>query len=699
MAAASPLLGGRAPLKRPRPGHRWGAALCALAALAVLSHRHTSSRTAADSLVAAVGGTSCVTLEETDCKTSSACQWRASDLTCIAEHSSDDDATATADDNATATADDNATATADDNTVGRTSCSALEETDCKTSSACQWRASDLTCIAEHSSDDNATATADDNATATADGNATGVVSNLTTNRHDNSTDDTSCSGFSARSRCERHSTCSWRAANATCATKVVETDDSTDDRTVNNTRLHIERVHHTVHHHGALVARPNVTWDDDDAAGFDDDDALHARRRSGRDVLNHSYCPGPGGTGATIGKNTQSSANATATFLFYVEFLGAFCQSREDCSIGCAACGRALRAALPRSDANLSWSDPFDRRFRRAPGANDYSCFGLHAVDARARPAGAVPFDDVVAYFGAQLRGLATYATPLLEHGTVLYADNADLYLARFAARGVPHLLGAWTSESGVPLYSVWTHVPHTVGVLEIVARHVHARFLAGGRAVALDGARLPDAAFALAGVNLTRDGRGHVLRPLAISKATSNMAEVERFYRRVLLADELHYREAANASFGRVFRLHEGNIAIRFVEARDDPAVAWIENVKKGAHNSSYVDFACGTDRYCESRGLRFPKPSAPAVPPSLLPSHRSHRLPSRRQPFLVLAAAQLGQHVDRSDRQPRAGLARALALRIPGRVLLGADGRRDLRRRQRERHRAHRRRRALAT
>ena len=31
MAAASPLLGGRAPLKRPRPGHRWGAALCALA--------------------------------------------------------------------------------------------------------------------------------------------------------------------------------------------------------------------------------------------------------------------------------------------------------------------------------------------------------------------------------------------------------------------------------------------------------------------------------------------------------------------------------------------------------------------------------------------------------------------------------------------------------------------------------------------
>ena len=93
---------------------------------------------------------------------------------------------------------------------------------------------------------------------------------------------------------------------------------------------------------------------------------------------------------------------------------------------------------------------------------------------------------------------------------------------ARFAARGVPHLLGAWTSESGVPLYSVWAHVPHTVGVLEIVARHVHARFLAGGRAVALDGARLPDAAFALAGVNLTRDGRGHVLRPLAVSKATS---------------------------------------------------------------------------------------------------------------------------------------------------------------------------------
>ena len=558
MEAASPLLGAKK-LKRPRPRQYWGSALCALAALAVLSQLHSSSRKAADSLVATVGGISCLALEETRCKISSACQWRASDLTCIAEH------------NATATTDDNTTRSASNSTANATAVDAASNS-----------------------------TTNVTAADTLPGNAT---------------DGMSCSSISVRGRCERHSTCAWRVANATCATKVVETDDSADDRTVNNSRLHIERVHHTVHHHSALVARPNVTWDDDDAAGFDDDDALHARRRSGRDVLNHSYCPGPGGKGATIGKNTQSSANATATFLFYVEFLGAFCQSREDCNIGCAACGRALRAALPRSDVNLSWSDPFDRRFRREPGANDYSCFGLHAVDARARPAGAVPFDDVVAYFGAQLRGLETYATPLLEHGTVLYADNADLYLARFAARGVPYLLGAWTSETGTQLYSVWAHVPHTVGVLEIVARHVHARFLATGRAVALDRARLPDAAFALAGVNLTSEGHGHVLRPLVVSKVTSNMAEVERFYQRVLLADELHYREAANASFGRVFRLREGNIAIRFVEARNDSAVAWIENVKKGAHNSSYVDFACGTDRYCESRALRFPP--FPQVPP----------------------------------------------------------------------------------
>ena len=45
-----------------------------------------------------------------------------------------------------------------------------------------------------------------------------------------------------------------------------------------------------------------------------------------------------------------------------------------------SACGHALRAALPGQTPTGSKAD--------------YSCFGLHAVDATARPQGATPFAD-----------------------------------------------------------------------------------------------------------------------------------------------------------------------------------------------------------------------------------------------------------------------------------------------------------------
>ena len=59
-------------------------------------------------------------------------------------------------------------------------------------------------------------------------------------------------------------------------------------------------------------------------------------------MLNHTYC------GLVLTKNTQSSSNATGTFAWFVDFLDAFCQSLEDCHIGCEKCGFALRAALLR---------------------------------------------------------------------------------------------------------------------------------------------------------------------------------------------------------------------------------------------------------------------------------------------------------------------------------------------------------------
>ena len=382
----------------------------------------------------------------------------------------------------------------------------------------------------------------------------------------------------------------------------IRSDDSTDDVTVNNTKLRIYRHHHTTHHRWYEVGNRSKDSGDDDDTSADDDDVLNFRNHSGElDALNHTYCGMPN----AITKNTQSSSNATASFQFYVDYLGAFCQSLEDCHIGCSSCGFAFRAALPRADVNLTFEERRDWRWHEQAGVNDYSCFGLHVVDSTARPQGPVPFDTMVRRFRARLANLTSYA-PFLEHGTVLWADNADPYLRAFEAGGVPFLVAAWTSETGVPLYSAWVHVPHTLGVLEIVSRHVHDRFVARALRLDLEGApaRLPDAALAHAGVNFTADARGHALRPVAVSKVTSDMASVERYYREVLLADEVHYHESENnaTSYGRLFHLREGNIAIRFVEAAGDDDVRDFEQIKKATHNASYIDYACGTDRYYDN-------------------------------------------------------------------------------------------------
>ena len=95
-------------------------------------------------------------------------------------------------------------------------------------------------------------------------------------------------------------------------------------------------------------------------------------RSGGVDALNTTYCGMP----HSITKNTHSSANASATFDFFVDYLGAFCQSEEECEIGCATCGFAYRAALPRTDVNFTRSETRSWRWEATGGVNDYSCSG-----------------------------------------------------------------------------------------------------------------------------------------------------------------------------------------------------------------------------------------------------------------------------------------------------------------------------------
>ena len=80
---------------------------------------------------------------------------------------------------------------------------------------------------------------------------------------------------------------------------------------------------------------------------------------------------------------------------------------------------------------------------------------------------------------------------PFIDQATILYAADGDTYLAWLADEGKSFLLGEWSSESGTQLYSIITHVPNTLGCVEIVTNYVDASYL--DRVLKMNHVRLPD--------------------------------------------------------------------------------------------------------------------------------------------------------------------------------------------------------------
>ena len=91
-------------------------------------------------------------------------------------------------------------------------------------------------------------------------------------------------------------------------------------------------------------------------------------------------------------------------------------------------------AALPLMEEALA----IDRAALPADNysSSEYSCFGLHSVDSTARPQGPVEFSEMVRLFED---GMANFSqiTPFIDQSTMLYADNADVYLERVLANPV----------------------------------------------------------------------------------------------------------------------------------------------------------------------------------------------------------------------------------------------------------------------
>ena len=89
-----------------------------------------------------------------------------------------------------------------------------------------------------------------------------------------------------------------------------EDDDDVIITTKNNSRLHILRSHYVAHHrHSDTERAGNATWDDDDR-GIDVSTRATTQSAASRPTASYKIC-------------ADARANATATFEWYVAYLGA----------------------------------------------------------------------------------------------------------------------------------------------------------------------------------------------------------------------------------------------------------------------------------------------------------------------------------------------------------------------------------------
>ena len=292
-----------------------------------------------------------------------------------------------------------------------------------------------------------------------------------------------------------------------------------------------------------------------------------------------TYC------GMTIDKSTQTSANVTASFDWYITFLNAKCQGHEKCEVDEGDCGVIKRAALPLETDSVK------------------GCFGLHVVNNVARSQGLIPMTNLAEMFKQSLSDFTRYV-PLMDQSTMFYTPDADSYAAVFQARNEPYLVIEWYSDNGHHYYSIIGYVAATMACVEIVTENLSEMFRESVTTFHDDLVRLPESAFTVAKIN--RTDSNVALKALAISKATADLERVAHFYDYVIGASDIG--GSSEDSRIRTFSVPGGDLSFRFIQ-RDDIdetgsaiTVERMEYVKRNAHATSFLSHTCGMDRFYDN-------------------------------------------------------------------------------------------------
>jgi len=302
-----------------------------------------------------------------------------------------------------------------------------------------------------------------------------------------------------------------------------------------------------------------------------------------------------------ISKQTYAGNDPIAFINWVTRYLPAHCGDAVALCNNSGGCGQKGRLNLcPENDACTG--GPFDSLM-------------FHMVNTSARPSGPTTVAQVEATFDEKMAAAfqARRYDSFMDLALVLWASDLDVYLQKFAADGVLVLPLKWQSSPGNDKYSVIFHVPRTQVVIELVST---AQPQTVTEFVEDPTVRYTEDVFSNMGA--TTEISSKYVRPLAISKATSDMDKLVDFYENALFATATHkqsYQDGTNITIFNVgFSKMSGKMSVRFVSrppsmTTSSMSVKQLEEIKFAGHdwvhdNSGNLtaNCICGFDKWYDN-------------------------------------------------------------------------------------------------
>lgn len=316
-----------------------------------------------------------------------------------------------------------------------------------------------------------------------------------------------------------------------------------------------------------------------------------------------AQAPGDG-----ISKQTYAVTDPQAALTFFAKYLPIHCGDPTSmCNSSDPKCGQKGRGNLCSEYDTTTCS------------GSGMSSFMFHMVNTSSRPSGPLAtVADVEKVFDEKMA--AAFANKkydaFMDFSVAFWASDLDAYIKALTADDVPFMVLRWKDNKNTPYYSLILHGPHTQVVVELITT-AQPKAISMNQTVLDPTLRYTSGIFIEMGATVAAVPSNR-LRPLAVSKATSNMEVLSEWMENVLFAQRewnVTYSDGVKYSYWNPgFSSMAGKMQVRFVErppsdTSGSMSVAQLEKIKFAGHKlvadnaaNNSANTICGFDKWYDN-------------------------------------------------------------------------------------------------